>query len=215
MLSADHKSQELHVQQTPRVGESRFSKPMSCWAMSMFPYIMSFADDFNDFYSTTSTTAAATTTKSVSTSYTTIRITADTSKESTTTTTTKAKTTTTKSKTTTSKGPEKTGGLFSIAIYSSRECSGDYGLSSISTGENTWCKWYFDGGFNSTDCDSGDKLEIGSIYITSGSCNIYDTEDCQSNGKLGGYDSGIYTKCHAVDNDAPKTLGGLKCSHKL
>ncbi|KAJ5995563.1 Peptidoglycan-binding Lysin subgroup [Penicillium waksmanii] len=194
--------------------------------------------------STTSTTAAGTTTKTLSTSYTTKRVTVDTSKDSTTkstttkrtttTTTTKDKTATTKSKITTSKWPEKTGGLFSIAIYSSRECSGDYyvvegpilgtngkclgihsGISSISTGTNTWCKWYFDGGFNSTDCDSGDKLEIGSIHITSGSCNIYNTEDCQSNGKLGGYDSGIYTECHAVDDLAPKTLGGLKCSHNL
>jgi hypothetical protein len=65
------------------------------------------------------------------------------------------------------------------------------------------------------DCDSGDILEIGSIYITSGMCNVFDTEDCQKNTNSQHYGSKIRTKCFNVDRSARKTLGGMECHVKI
>lgn len=185
-------------------------------------------------------TVAATSTKSSPTSYTTQRITVDTSKDSTTTTTTtsmsttrKDKTTTTESKTTTTEKPEETADFFSIFIYRSKDCDpdGDYyaveghalgfnqdcfgihrGISNISTATNTYCNWYWNGGKNMSHCDFGDDISFKSIRVPAGMCNIFDTDDCQSNGmaQLYTYDDIRKNGCKNVDKAAPGVLAGMQ-----
>lgn len=80
-------------------------------------------------------------------------------------------------------------------MYNDINCEGDYyvvegtpsagsgcisiqnGHLSTSSNDDLWCRYYTDGGFNSTSCDGGDVFKVQSYYLHGGTCLGYE-HDC-------------------------------------
>ncbi|KAJ5933547.1 hypothetical protein N7454_005876 [Penicillium verhagenii] len=88
-----------------------------------------------------------------------------------------------------------------VAMYSEDDCQGDYyilsgsnekwattcidlhgGLSSGFTESGTWCRWFTDGGNDSTDCDMGTLTTPASWYFTNAICSVYPSSNCTNTG---------------------------------
>ncbi|KAJ5986660.1 hypothetical protein N7451_011025 [Penicillium sp. IBT 35674x] len=102
-----------------------------------------------------------------------------------------------------------------VAMYSQKDCEGDYyllsginldfssnclglhsGLSSAFTETGTWCRWYTDGGSKSTDCDAGTLDTPASWYFTNAMCEVFPSGDCtNTNGTAQAYTSAGGSAC--------------------
>lgn len=116
--------------------------------------------------------------------------------------------------TTTAASPTAT---WSIAIYSEEDCAGDYysveghnldgssntclvlrdGLSSDVLSSGVSCRWFTDGGFSWTDCDSSTLTQPLSWRVVGGVCTAYDNDSCSKDGYQDAYTPG--QGCHNYD----------------
>ncbi|KAJ5970828.1 uncharacterized protein N7479_000746 [Penicillium vulpinum] len=110
----------------------------------------------------------------------------------------------TKSSTSTSQAP--TVSLWSLTMYSKKDCTGDYyvlqghnvgylntsclnlhgGLSSKYTDTGVFCKWFTNGGDSNTNCDAGTLESPQSWIVQGGLCTVSNAKDCNH---AGGYDN--------------------------
>ncbi|KAI3129279.1 hypothetical protein CBS147326_6518 [Penicillium roqueforti] len=126
-----------------------------------------------------------------------------------------ATSTTTKATSTTTAAPTPTES-WSIAIYSEKDCSGDYyvvsgynedttqntclvinDLTTTSSDTDVSCGWYTDGGFSNTSCDKGTLTKPLSWRITGPNgaiCTAYNTNTCDNNGYEDAYTT--WDECH-------------------
>ncbi|KAJ5591614.1 Peptidoglycan-binding Lysin subgroup [Penicillium hispanicum] len=146
------------------------------------------------------------------------------------------KTTSTKS-TTTSATATTTSGTWEIAMYSDKNCSGDYYLMSghnnlpaghcqdlrggkLSTDLSDTavsCRWYTDDGFGTWEnCASSPLKSPKSWYITNGICSVYDDAACNDTTGYGqAYWSWDHKGCQEAAKFTPPTWGSLQCSIDL
>ncbi|KAJ5920987.1 hypothetical protein N7466_009313 [Penicillium verhagenii] len=185
---------------------------------------------------TTSTTSKVETTTSSTThtSSTSALSETTTHKDTTTTATTK------QTSTSTSTSPASTSSYepWQIAMYSEEGCEGDYyllsgsnngkesacldlhgGLSSVFTESGTWCRWFTNGGSDSTDCDAGTMTTPASWYFTNAICTVYPSSNCtNTDGTAQGYSSASgFTKAPGCTNFADDTIkvspwGSFQCN---
>ncbi|KAJ5668977.1 Peptidoglycan-binding Lysin subgroup [Penicillium macrosclerotiorum] len=178
--------------------------------------------------------------KSMTTTTSTKSTTTTTSTQSTTTTTSTKSTTTESTETIMTESIEQTASAetakWQIAMYSESGCKGDYyllqghntvggaqcvslhgRLSTSVTDTGISCRWWTDGGFSWTDCDSSSLKQPKSWYITNGECWVYPTDQCVQKD----YSGEIYRArigCQDIHTSALEPygeFGGLKCSRMV